>query len=311
MPLGLIATLALCATLLLFLRGCRTRHSRSVVHGDLTFDVTRDGRRIVFTGEGRGLRDIYLFDRQDRSIRNLTQSLDYEVAPSFSPDGTQIVITRGIAGVRADQLCTLNLFTGKITQWTSADENVSNPSFTPDGKSILYSLETEYRWGGLASNWREQGPFKIIDLASKKVTLFQGSQESASEPAFSHDGQQFAFVTRDASTPLGSIWTANADGSGAAMLTDGGGSLKMGEIVGTPVSLSAVVDFRAKGMYRLEDGTDVGVLVPGVGESAFKAAIVKPSTMVARITQDGDQLIIGFGAICAGEAPRCGVVEGR
>lgn len=42
--------------------------------------------------------------------------------------------------------------------------------------------------------------------------------------AWAPDGQRFAFVTRDADTPLGSIWTANADGSGAAMLTDGGGT---------------------------------------------------------------------------------------
>jgi Tol biopolymer transport system component len=42
-------------------------------------------------------------------------------------------------------------------------------------------------------------------------------------PSWSPDGSQFAFVTRDSTTPNGSIWTAQADGSGAAMLTDGGG----------------------------------------------------------------------------------------
>lgn len=41
--------------------------------------------------------------------------------------------------------------------------------------------------------------------------------------AWSPDGSQFAFTDRDAATPDGSIWTANADGSGARLLTDGGG----------------------------------------------------------------------------------------
>ncbi len=41
--------------------------------------------------------------------------------------------------------------------------------------------------------------------------------------AWAPDGSRFAFANRDAATPLGSIWTANADGSGAALLTDGGG----------------------------------------------------------------------------------------
>jgi|GEM_PF-2504323 len=43
-------------------------------------------------------------------------------------------------------------------------------------------------------------------------------------PAWSPDGSRFAFTNSDPATPLGSIWTANPDGSGAALLTDGGGS---------------------------------------------------------------------------------------
>ena len=42
--------------------------------------------------------------------------------------------------------------------------------------------------------------------------------------AWAPDGTRFAFTIRDAATPLGSIWTANADGSGASRLTDGGGA---------------------------------------------------------------------------------------
>lgn len=42
-------------------------------------------------------------------------------------------------------------------------------------------------------------------------------------PAWAPDGRSFAFVVRDAATPLGSIWTADPDGSEPAMLTDGGG----------------------------------------------------------------------------------------
>lgn len=43
-------------------------------------------------------------------------------------------------------------------------------------------------------------------------------------PAWSSDGAQFVFTNADDATPGGSFWTANADGSGAAFLTDGGGS---------------------------------------------------------------------------------------
>lgn len=190
-----LAALACCAFPAIFLRGCMTDHSRSVGHGDLKFDVSRDGNLIVFTGEGQGQRDIYLFNRRDGSTRNLTKSLEYEVAPSLSPEAKSIVFTRGRKGVRADQLCTLDIETGRVTQWTDADENVSSPVFTPDGRSILYALETEYGWGGLASNWQERGQFKIMNLATKRVEPYLTSREASEAPTYSRDGQHFAFVS--------------------------------------------------------------------------------------------------------------------
>ena len=51
------------------------------------------------------------------------------------------------------------------------------------------------------------------------VTDIPGEHRAA---AWSPDGTQIAFVVRDAETPDGSIWTANADGSGATRLFDGG-----------------------------------------------------------------------------------------
>jgi len=53
------------------------------------------------------------------------------------------------------------------------------------------------------------------------ATDIPGEHTAAS---WSPDGSQIAFVNRDAATPNGSIWTVRADGSGAALLTDGGGA---------------------------------------------------------------------------------------
>lgn len=202
-----------------------SEHSRSVGHGDLEFDSTQDGNLIVFAGEGQGERDIYLFDRREGTIRNITQSPDYEVGPAFSPDGKQIVFTRGQRGVRADQLCTLDLETGKVTQWTDADENISNPVFNPDGGSILYALETEYRWGGLASSWDERGSFVILDLATKKVQPLNSSKEPSADPTYSRDGRHFAFVADRGvvheDKTNGKEKIVNKDGKSPAFSSDG------------------------------------------------------------------------------------------
>ena len=57
------------------------------------------------------------------------------------------------------------------------------------------------------------------------ATEVPGSHFSAS---WSPDGRQIAFVVRDDETPEGSIWTMNADGSGAALLSAGGDMCPVG-----------------------------------------------------------------------------------
>ncbi len=47
-------------------------------------------------------------------------------------------------------------------------------------------------------------------------------------PAWSPDGKKLAFVVQDGDHPDGSIWTANADGSGAALLSAGGTECPVG-----------------------------------------------------------------------------------
>jgi Tol biopolymer transport system component len=47
-------------------------------------------------------------------------------------------------------------------------------------------------------------------------------------PSWSPDGRRIAFVVRDDATPEGSIWTANADGSGATLLSAGGDACPVG-----------------------------------------------------------------------------------
>jgi Tol biopolymer transport system component len=47
-------------------------------------------------------------------------------------------------------------------------------------------------------------------------------------PAWSPDGKRIAFVVQDGDHPEGSIWIANADGSGAALLSGGGAECPVG-----------------------------------------------------------------------------------
>lgn len=179
---------------LVFLRGCATQHSRPPGHGNLTFDVSADGSKIVFAAQGRGGRDLFWLDRKSGQIRALTNSLDYELSPAFSYDGRRIVFTLGKPGVRADQLCIMELVPPRsIDQVTDADENITSPTFTPDGQSVIFSLETQYGWGGLASNWNESGALVLMNLQTKERKFLISEDKLAYDAAVSPDGKLLAW----------------------------------------------------------------------------------------------------------------------
>jgi Tol biopolymer transport system component len=53
--------------------------------------VTEDGKTIVFTATRQGRSGIYLYNRETRQLRNLTENLPAEVRhPTISADGSTI-----------------------------------------------------------------------------------------------------------------------------------------------------------------------------------------------------------------------------
>ena len=218
------------------LRGCMTAHHRPSGYNEVTFDVSPDGRTLVFTGVGEGERDLYLFDLESKRVTPLTSSRDYEIGPVFSPDGERVAFTRGTPGVRADQLCVIDLSTREVFQVTDADENVTSPVFLPDGKRVLCTVETEYRWGGLAPSWGEGGELRVVDLQTRKQTLFQTPATPVFQPRVTRDGKWMGWIDEGAHVtpmsaqaetevlPEATALALGADGTQIAFIEGGEGS---------------------------------------------------------------------------------------
>jgi Tol biopolymer transport system component len=96
-----------------------------------------DGKRIVYRvwGDGEyGLRELNL---ADSSVKTLTTEFDN--FPAFSPSGDTITFTRRSAKTDDYDIFTMRPDGTDIKQLTTAPGNDSHSSWSPDGKSILWS----------------------------------------------------------------------------------------------------------------------------------------------------------------------------
>lgn len=139
-----------------------------------TFDINRPGYK----------HRIYDFDSRDAvPVKGILH-------PAISLDGTQVVFSA------LNQLWLMPMGL-KPVQLTHDSFYKEQPSFSPDGKSILYSSDQ----GG----WEVM---YVMDLASKqcrRVTSSTGSAEIA--PAWSRDGTQIAFHDQDGATLVAELAT--------------------------------------------------------------------------------------------------------
>jgi Tol biopolymer transport system component len=137
----------------LLVRGCMNEHSRPGGHGDVTFRIAPKGDKLVFNAVGDGGRDLYLLDLKTLNVKAIATTPDYELDPSFSPDGTSVVYAADKPGERADHIYVRMLDGTQAKQLTTEDANDASPEFSPDGSQIVFARDKTYNWGGLAANW--------------------------------------------------------------------------------------------------------------------------------------------------------------
>lgn len=105
-----------------------------------------DGGTLYFTSDRSGGPQIYKSDLSSGDTRRVTFSGNYNISPRISPDGRTLVYVSRREG--KFQIYSLDLSNGQEQRLsdTSRDES---PSFSPNGKYILYATEYDRR-GSLA-----------------------------------------------------------------------------------------------------------------------------------------------------------------
>jgi Tol biopolymer transport system component/tRNA A-37 threonylcarbamoyl transferase component Bud32 len=125
------------------------------------------------------------------TLKQITFSEDLEEYPNFSFDGKYLAYSREIEHYK--HIFLKNLITGKETQLTEKKFDDIQPSFSPDGKSILFVRGNQNSGklepGDLYGAFFEGDIWKYNIETDRETKLI----ENAFNPAYSFDGRHIAF----------------------------------------------------------------------------------------------------------------------
>ncbi|HET7291918.1 MAG TPA: hypothetical protein VFM88_05815 [Vicinamibacteria bacterium] len=146
-------------------------------------DVAPDGRRVAFVKESGGHAELATIALDGTGLRGLTASEPGTQwsGPRFSRDGRSIVASRLLAGGLLDVVL-VDPVTGAVTPLTSDRAKDVEPTFTPDGRFVVFRSDRD----GVSNLYA----LRLADRALLRVTSVVGG---AFTPDVAPDGRGIAF----------------------------------------------------------------------------------------------------------------------
>lgn len=176
-------------------------------------EYSPDGNRVVFQTRSGGFsgkftarknewgdpeQQIAEWDRKTGKVTYLTDGDGESSRPRYSPDGKRIVFATGALNLsstppgRRYQIAELDVASGKIKYLTNGDSSSKDPTYSPDGKRVLF--ETSANFEGQNSSGKTQ--LAEIELATGKIMYVTQGDDGSVTASYSADGARIAFVTR-------------------------------------------------------------------------------------------------------------------
>ena len=162
-----------------------------------TFDWSPNGQQLTFPHDAQGQQDIFVTasDGSDAAV-NVTDSAEFdELAPAWSPDGSQIVYVRQTipSGTQTEPITSVlrfiqaNGFNPQTLYEPAIPRGIFSPTYSPNGMSIAF-IDSD-----LSSD--ETGQVAIIPSVGGDVRRFDGAfPYTAGRIHWSPDGTSIAFI---------------------------------------------------------------------------------------------------------------------
>ena len=189
--------------------------------------VSPDGTRVLFTHSTVNMEEdkydthVWLLPLREKRPRQFTHGANNESSPRWSPDGRQILFlsNRPAEGEKADekkkkksQVWVIPADGGEARQITTVEEGAQSPSWSPDGKSILFLSKVfkgekatdesdvktirrmKYKADGKGFSVGMYVHLFTVPAKGGKVKQLTDGEYDVEEAEWSPDGKEMAFV---------------------------------------------------------------------------------------------------------------------
>jgi TolB protein len=135
--------------------------------------ISPDGRRLAFVSSRSGQADIWILELATGALRNLTNHPAGDFRPSWSPDGRRIAFSSdrdskkpmfSFAVLQSTEIYVVSIDGSGLRRITSRDAVAGSPSWSSDGKRLVYYEAEITELQKIRSAIRQRGTTQIVSV---------------------------------------------------------------------------------------------------------------------------------------------------